>query len=186
MTTQETHFQRLFDDFNTCYFDGRLPSYRVRVLARIGGLCHAGQIDRRERNIDLLNNGDTKMMIATLLHEMAHAAANDYHGARWRGELARLQALGAPIHPADLDPRLPITKAFVRSTAHDALIDDPTVSEERFVRWFAQEHLAMTPAQATRRYWWMGSAFADARCEYESRIESATKFQHLIDDGTPC
>ena len=167
-------FQRLFDDFNARYFDGRLPSYRVRVLRRVSDLGHAGLITRRERRMDLLDTGDTRAMTATLLHEMAHAATNDNHGPRWRGEMARLQALGAPIQPADLDPRLPITKAFVRSVALDALGVEPTLTWGRFMRWFAQEHLALPSREATRRFWWMRSAFADARRENKRLTDAAS------------
>jgi hypothetical protein len=91
-----------FDDLNQRYFKGRLPRYRVRLVSAIPqpsgdiGITW-GQIDRRRKTITL-RRAPAAELCENLLHEMAHAATNEWHGPKWLAEMKRLQALGAPIN----------------------------------------------------------------------------------------
>jgi len=83
-------FQRLFDQYNRRFFGGRLPCYTVVISDRFTG----GRHDRRHRTI-FLNPAQASGKL--LLHEMAHAAANDRHGKNWQSEMQRLISLGARV-----------------------------------------------------------------------------------------
>ena len=109
---------KLFDDFNAQYFDGALDRYRVEVTDGITRRGESGKVYSRQRLIRI-HRGSEAEMVATLLHEMAHAATNDYHGALWQQEMVRLRDLGAPVAPADLEERVArrLTREFVESIA---------------------------------------------------------------------
>lgn len=94
--------QRLFHAYNRRYFWTKLPTYNIVVSTfSVGGKC-----DARKRQILLHPSiaADKKLAKSTLLHEMAHAATNGFHGTQWRREMFRLAKLGAPIDKIDLRP----------------------------------------------------------------------------------
>ena len=77
----EARLQKLFDDYNQRYWQGRLPAYRVRIdTSNRGAEC-----DRDERvNWMSLDSGDPRVV---LLHEMAHASprrGSSGHGLVWQ------------------------------------------------------------------------------------------------------
>jgi hypothetical protein len=112
---QSAVFQEMYRTFNTQYFGGRLPEYRVLVVydvwywetQRYGyspvyppAADAFGIIDFEGRRIlvrfrpHFTSDGS---MPGTLLHEMAHAATDGGHGDAWENEMARLKLLGAPV-----------------------------------------------------------------------------------------
>lgn len=94
---------RLFSDFNSRYFGGRLPRYRVCFREVIAGLTneHFGRHNRNRRTIFLFSGirYDKHVVAEMLLHEMIHAATGDYHGGRFWRECKRLLDAGAPLRP---------------------------------------------------------------------------------------
>ena len=115
-----------------------------RVTPRSGpGGPTDGVIDRSHREIRLRVTGPKSHMVHILLHEMAHAATNGFHGIKWTFEMIRLRDLGAPIDtqdlwaPGDQVWRI-IEKARVGeaiSLGVDDLVDEATsVSEEHRLR----------------------------------------------------
>lgn len=117
---QSAIYQQMFRDFDSRYFDGQLPEYRVRVVydvwywetERCGyapifpPACQAqGFIDLPGRQIFmryLAFASQGAVTMAGLLHEMAHAATDGGHDEHWQAEMARLKRLGAPVDDLDL------------------------------------------------------------------------------------
>src|SRR5262249_17419265 len=92
-------WDRVFDEFNSTYFEGKLPTYRIKISGRINrrdSVGANGYINRKSRTI-YLQRDDNRNMRHALLHEMAHVATNDYHGKKFRNEMLRLAEDGAPI-----------------------------------------------------------------------------------------
>jgi hypothetical protein len=89
----ESRLQKLFEEYNRRYWQGRLPVYRVRI-----DTSHRGaQCDRDERVIWMSLDCDHPRII--LLHEMAHASprrGSSGHGRVWQSEVERVVQLGAP------------------------------------------------------------------------------------------
>lgn len=108
-------------------------------------------------------------MIAVLLHEMAHAVTNDFHGPRFRAEVERLIGLGAPVDPMDASGEwVPVlTRGLVKNTASDALAALPGLTLPRFLRVFAHDYAGLSEAATLRRYPWVRRAFRDAKAEYD-------------------
>ena len=136
MGNASARYQQLFHDFNDRYFAGRLPDYRVRVVRQMscqhqGSLHHFdGECRRRERAITLAGQtvlGGARLthteedMRQILIHEMAHAATNDYHGLKWRGEMRRLAQLGAPVQADDLGKPMTPSQKWLESAFDDTL-----------------------------------------------------------------
>lgn len=98
----DSECEELFARFNSAFFDGRIPAYHIRVQAdpvlSPGG---RGYHDRKGRTITLLLLPRPELD-GTLVHEMAHASTNDYHGPRWVNEMRRLFRRGAPLSELDL------------------------------------------------------------------------------------
>jgi hypothetical protein len=126
-----TEAQALFHDFNQRYFDGKLPRYRVEVVEQLGVLV-AGQIEKKQRCILLL--ASALEPLATLLHEMAHAATNKFHGTQWQAEMRRLAKAGAPVDPNDLTPDPPPYKRLLEY-AMLFVADHPEGSLEQFEQY---------------------------------------------------
>ena len=113
----------LFDEFNQTYFASKLPKYRVEEVEDLWAVTWSrGHLNRKQKLIRL--QVDTKRrMTEALLHEMVHAASNDYHGALWQQEMNRLHTAGAPVElepefnepsPAAQDPRLKAVDDFLK------------------------------------------------------------------------
>ena len=105
VSMSKTDWQSKFDELNRRYFSNKLPHYTIQIVAVYdetfhpppGSLYLGGCIIRKARIIKLLLDSE-ETMEANLLHEMAHAATNDYHGPKWRDEMRRLRLARAPVH----------------------------------------------------------------------------------------
>jgi hypothetical protein len=104
-------YQHLFAEFNARYFGSTLPNYRVLVVYFIDWVAlgytpaahpSSGFIDRRGRIIKIRVGSGECFMTSVLVHEMAHAATNGWHGPRWTNEILRLYRAGAPVASWDL------------------------------------------------------------------------------------
>jgi SprT-like family len=175
-------YQALFDELNCRYFNGRLPAYRIKVVDRLNWLNGRGEITRRTRLIRLQKRAaEADEMISTLLHEMAHAATNDHHAHKWREEMARLQRLGAPIAPIDLQTPPRVTRSFVRQVAEDALGDQPDAPLRGFIRWFIYEYGYAQSATAFRRkYPWAARVFSETRKRTRKEQEAMEALRERI------
>jgi hypothetical protein len=60
VTPTNRKYQALFHDFNTTYFNGKLPKYRVRVVEYITKKGEQGRINRKSRRIRLSAGHDMK------------------------------------------------------------------------------------------------------------------------------
>ena len=121
-------YQSLFHEFNKKYFDGRLPQYRVELVKHLG-VYTEGQIEKKNLRILLVETPQDPL--ALLLHEMAHAATNIYHGNQWQAEMRRLAAAGAPVNLEDLTPAHP-PYARLLLYARGFVADHPEGSLEQF------------------------------------------------------
>jgi hypothetical protein len=114
--------QQLFQKFNSEYFDGRLPAYRIVFIDDVATGWH-GQSLKKEREIQLAASLCADELMKTLLHEMAHAAVRrGGHGKTWLAEMRRLTNLGAPTAEdweAYQDPRRTITPKDMESEAFE-------------------------------------------------------------------
>jgi len=117
---QSAVFQEMYRQFNTQYFGGRLPDYKILVVydvwywetERCGyPPCDPsvpdadGFIDFSGRQIFirfLAHQTTCPAMEEILLHEMAHAATSGEHDAKWLEEMERLKGLGAPVPTIEL------------------------------------------------------------------------------------
>lgn len=107
LAAESERFQTLFAQFNSKFFAGSLPEYHIGVKYAINGpddegYPSTGIIDAQKRLIWLRMTNEA-LMVATLLHEMAHAATNGEHEAEWNAEMKRLYQLGAPVLRSDFD-----------------------------------------------------------------------------------
>jgi len=95
----------MFERWNTKYFSGRLPHYRIIISNKFGG---GGLCRKKRREIYLgeqfVGSGSQKIYFkTTLLHEMGHAATRGGHGKAWMAEMLRLAKMGAPTKSEYLD-----------------------------------------------------------------------------------
>ena len=105
-------------------------------------------------------------MIATLLHEMAHAATVDTHNSRWRTEMQRLHQAGASIPEGELRPPTRMTKQFIESEATEVLLSDARLNWtlRQFVRGLVlQGEVAQSQAALLRQYPWASRVFRDTK-----------------------
>jgi hypothetical protein len=146
-----THYQALFEEFNTRYFAGRLPLYHVRVVPDLHG-GHDGEVKRKQRVIRLKKRPEA-VMISLLLHEMAHAATNNFHARKWLEEMGRLKQEGAPINKEDLEPDEVGQKKRISHYAFVLAMEDPRLTVPQFIRYLVAERgLADSQAQLRRHY----------------------------------
>jgi hypothetical protein len=92
----EKRLQWLFDRYNRKHWRGRLPRYRIVPTA----LECLGQCHYRKRIIEIgpSRHESDRHVRATLLHEMAHAAApGSRHGLEFFAEMERLLRRGALV-----------------------------------------------------------------------------------------
>jgi hypothetical protein len=153
----------LFQELNQRYFAGRLPHYQV---IRAPHLCHAtGKIARRSRRI-YLQPLPPDLFLGILLHEMAHAATNDYHGPAWRAEMHRIQALGAPVDDPDkYAERMPLSRQLVFDAGYEAFFWNPAVTDVQVARSLQREYGFSAGHSLLRAYPWVKRALRDARHE---------------------
>ena len=131
---------------------------------RVSGLNGSGIHLRKRRLIMLRRWDDAPLMTGTLVHEMAHAATNDWHGPRWAAEMERLRQAGAPVQDVDFRPPMRLTRNLVLSCAADALCDGPDLTLPAFADWFAREYRGGSSGGALlRSYPWIRAVFRDAR-----------------------
>ena len=99
----------MYAKYKRLYFDRSLPRYTVGVMKKLvsprdplrGACVH-------EHEVILLKADSREAMASALLHEMIHVAVPDEraaHGPRFRAELKRLIAGGAPLLEDDLEYR---------------------------------------------------------------------------------
>jgi predicted metal-dependent hydrolase len=89
--------RHLYERYNRIYWRGKLSGYRI-VLAGLEEPL--GTCDYRKSFIQIDSNKHTsdRELRATLLHEMAHAAAREPgHGVKFFAQMERLIKLGAPV-----------------------------------------------------------------------------------------
>jgi hypothetical protein len=97
----EQRLQRLFERYDRLYWRRKLKRYRITAASLTNGtqgLCNSSQ---RTITIDFARHKTDRDLRGTVLHEMAHAAA-DTRGSRGHdvvffAELERLLRLGAPV-----------------------------------------------------------------------------------------
>jgi hypothetical protein len=154
-------YRALFTEFNRRYFADRLPHYRIEVCASITRIGEHGRIYRRRRLIKILKTTEPEM-VATLLHEMVHAATYDSHGPRWRAELERVREAGAPLRDCDLAPAPSFTKGLAQEAAEDLLWHAPPVTFRQFVHVLALDN-RVPMAFLLRKYPWMQNVFRAAK-----------------------
>jgi hypothetical protein len=101
MTRTDRRLQRLFAGYNRKYFSGVLSRWSARFSDDHPGLY--GYCDRKHKHVEIRLSAhcSDRAVRATLVHEMAHAATSNVHGPRWRREMERLRAWGAPTEALD-------------------------------------------------------------------------------------
>ena len=173
-TTTDKQLAEMFGEFNGDFFAGRLPRYRVRFVEKIQGSNDpSGQCDDKRRVIRLVLHrlNDEADVESTLLHEMAHAAMNGYHGKRFQAEIHRLKDAGAPIADCVLQTEGPryLTRHLFEDAAVDFLIRTPSGTFIQFLRQFAWWESDAYPADFIARYSWSRMVFYRARDKYKTR-----------------
>jgi len=86
-------WEERFREFNTEYFEGRLPQYQVCLCRSWDGL---GKCVDKKKRILMAENFPFKHTLAILLHEMIHIKV-PWHGGRFAKEWERIRKLGAPV-----------------------------------------------------------------------------------------
>jgi len=167
--------RKVFDEFNSKYFEGKLPQYRIRVK-RLGAAD--GRVNRSRRLI-WIGVRESHSQQETLLHEMVHGVAGNGHGERFLAELRRLQQIGAPLGETEVNAilmgvRLPLTKTRFRDEVKEFLtVCDPQGRFESFVECVnGDQGYTDSVAEFVRKYPWSKDAFrAVARkCEAERAL----------------
>src|SRR5262245_28759106 len=97
------------------------------IVGRITRAGEQGKHLKKSRTIKV-SVMEHEAIIATLLHEMAHASVGDAHGERFCKEMERLASMGAPIHKDE--PRqyreiigAKLNQRYFRAWADDAFAD---------------------------------------------------------------
>ncbi len=123
----DKRLERLFARYNFRYWEGKLPSYSVRVDSTYKG-CYCEKRTRTiTMNVESLRS--YREIRGVLLHEMAHAAVRVVgHGAIWQAEMERLKAAGAPTCAVDYVPGARLPSAFLVRQFADA-------AQEPGARW---------------------------------------------------
>jgi hypothetical protein len=185
MSTQdpiELEFQALFNQFNDRYFSGRLPSYRICVVDRITKKGESGWHYVRTKRIKI-RFANHELMTETLLHEMAHAASNDFHGPLWKKVMRRLQELGAlksnssDIEMLTVNNRL--TRSMVEDVAFEALDADPKTTFHAIAKFLAHKN-GYSIRAFNRRFPWIKKTFQRIKQEFKSKHSSPI---HRTDRG---
>ena len=172
----EERLQRSFDRYNRKYWHGRLPAYRIVVgaMPEAMGLCNSRQ---KVITVDVQQHKSSREIRSTVLHEMAHAAADIHgsrgHDAKFFAEIERLLQKKAPVDIetaeaggvsifADLIPsRFPLLKGRIdklearRSGAIEKLLgnrDLPStvVTDDNILDEFEDAAIELTWKQAVR------------------------------------
>ena len=183
-STLNKKYQALFEKFNHQYFANALPQYQIKVVNRLTGCNVAGLIDRKKKVISL-RKGEHREMDSILIHEMAHASTNDYHGPKFINDMKRLHADGAPVREDELNQHPSysklLTKQFVKATAFDMLVDIPDLTLRRFGRLFELEYGAgYKSTELFRKYPWVKKAFSEAKFEYQELMKAEAAFKKTI------
>jgi hypothetical protein len=88
----------LFQHYNQIYWHGKIPQHRVldrRLKTEVLGLC---RLNKHVITIDCKKHTSDKKICGTLLHEMAHAAAEvPGHGLGFQAQLEKLLQARAPV-----------------------------------------------------------------------------------------
>ena len=100
-TWTDRRLSRLFDNYNTLFWKGRLPRCHLEIGA-IGDdvLGRIAFADRVSITVDIALHGSDRMIRSTLLHEMAHLGAGPKcigHGAAFLEQVESLLRQGAPL-----------------------------------------------------------------------------------------
>jgi SprT-like family len=172
--------RKLFQEFNTKYFQGRLPAYSIRVRRSMTSWGETGRCLKRSRIIEIQAGQSDEDAANTLLHEMAHAKTGAAHGMMWKKEMIRLREAGAPLRHHDSKITIDdwdgtrVSRTHFRAVAQDQLIDSPDWTLSQAVKWFIRnEGGGSTIAGFLKRYPWVRAEFSRlkrARAEEERRI----------------
>ena len=166
--------KKIFETFNSNYFAGKLPKYRIRVkhLPTAGGRTIPG------RRLIEIGIHESHVQEQTLLHEMAHASSGLGHGKRFHAELQRLLKMGAPLGEEEVNsirigvrPRL--SKARFESDLRDFLADNPQGTFASAVEWLnSNDGYADSVSEFVHKYPWARSAFQGVavKCEAERAL----------------
>jgi hypothetical protein len=100
-STETKRLKRLFDRYNRLYWHGKMPICRV-VAATLAEETSGHYVpSKRLIEIDLAKQKNPAQLRGTMLHEMAHAAADQKgsygHDVKFFSELERLLQRNAPI-----------------------------------------------------------------------------------------
>ena len=87
-----------YDELNARWFGGQLPEVTIRLSRRMA--TTAGQWEPDAKRITVASRyvqAFPDQVDELLLHEMAHIAARDGHGRKFKAEWQRLRDAGAPV-----------------------------------------------------------------------------------------
>jgi hypothetical protein len=165
--------QRAFDELNQRYWSGRIPQYKVRVVKRIDASEPSGLIQRRDRTI-WIRRDEHQVMVQYLVHEMCHAATNDYHGPKFQTEIRRLHNLGAPVADEDLDWSKAIainhiTREQAENAAMDIFADNPELRLDTAFRLYATS-IGLTAKGLQHSHPWIRGSFRKAKSQANPEI----------------
>ena len=97
----DTRLKHLFERYNRIYWHGKLPDYRVVAGAFADNTLGECQSSEHVITIDVAKHKTDRRLRATVLHEMAHAAADRHgsqgHDLKFFAQLEELLQLGAPV-----------------------------------------------------------------------------------------
>ena len=98
---EEPRLMKLFERYNHRFWSGKLEGWSVTSREMCAGLY--GQCDpSRSLILVRLSTHDSDFGVrATLVHEMAHASCGLDHDEKWRMEMMRVKAVGAPTSALD-------------------------------------------------------------------------------------
>ncbi len=110
--------QRLLQRYNRKFWNSRLTGWTAEFSRdHLGGFGFCNRTIKRIL-VRLETHTSDRQVRATLVHEMAHAASNVWHGKRWRLEMQRLKRAGAPTE--SLDFLVPYSARHVVTSFMDA------------------------------------------------------------------
>jgi hypothetical protein len=121
---EDSRLMSQFERYNLRFWSGRLEGWSVIESEECAGTY--GECDPSRRLILVRpwkHNSDFEVR-ATLVHEMAHAASNRDHDEKWRMEMMRVKALGAPTDALDFlvpyDEMRSLVTSFIDAARSDA------------------------------------------------------------------
>jgi hypothetical protein len=177
----KNHVEHEFEEVRTTFFPrwdrGRL--WKVEVAHDLDGA--QGKCYPNTKTIKILDGMTGLDLTALLIHEIAHAAVNVWHGGRWRARMLVAAEQAERLGKGKLaqvlrkqvaqygNPDSEVTPTMVYDEIEDILWQRPGAEFEQVVD-FLRRDVGLSREDFVRRYRRARTVFEEAKAEAEERV----------------